>query len=68
MAKEVSDKIIVIFIIVAVVISVLGTFFVYTQSNVNYVGPFSSTNHPSSVGYVGIKVLPAQNTDDRGSP
>ncbi len=68
MAKEVSDKVIVFFIIIAVVVSVLGTFFVYTHSNIQYSGNSYKQNNPTSVGYVGIIVLPADNNDDRGNP
>ena len=63
MVKEVSDKVIVIFIVVAVIVSVLGTFIVYTQTsnNVNN-SPNAAVKEPSSVGYVGVVVTPSQSS------
>ncbi len=66
--KQVSNKVVVILVVVAVLVSVLGTYFVYSKAN--QITTTSQTtgniiNNPitSTIGIVGVEIVPKQNQE-----
>ena len=65
--KEVSDKIVVVLVVIAILISVIGTYLVYNKadniSNVKTTGNIIVNNPVSTVGVVGVEIIPKQNQE-----
>ena len=68
MVKEVSDQIVIFLVILAVLVSFLGTYLVYIRFNNIPVGGIIIVNNDiqkaSDQGKVGVYVIPPENTEE----
>jgi hypothetical protein len=60
MKKEVSDKVVVVLLVIAVVVAVLGAYFVYDYSNEYSVDDGRQVTHDYASGHVILNVIEKQ--------
>ena len=69
MVKEVSDKVIVSLVVLAILVSLIGTYFVYTNTSsvIENKQPEIQPQSTTGVGYVGlVVVVPEEEGADNG--
>ena len=70
MQKEVSDKIVLILVLVAILVSLFGTYLVYTNSNMPDTAirdvQVITQGNPQGTGHVGLVVVNPEEGADNG--